>query len=626
LPKKYSRRIYFFLVVLLGIASANAAPLDVKKTEVVELLAVQQADYSFSYSGFNVTGFINITNSGSDDLSDIWLAIDLQKNLSGISVTFENASSQVFVTTDATAASDATNGNLLTSGADYFVHIPLLRTGEVVSLYYDVDDSAVGYPILVDESYSVSKIPANAQQTWRVYLNLTLNQAALPAGVSSVKVNITKYLSKQDANFGSSNWTTLGSIANVAVTGGGTPTSTVWDGPYADLDDALNVTDITLSTASAHVNISFDVTGENSNAQRDATLEPFGFATIFFSFAEGMSGSSVVDVFASGPARVAAIKEGPVINSSGTFWNESVEINNTAVGVAYVVRNLSVWAVNTSAGFPDMTAEIPGSYHSVVPGDNAPFTLLPGSGWQSRKYTFENSIVPVVWANMTLKLVKDQTQGWWVVNSTTHKYNTSYGSSYIVVEKILVIGTYLVKATKHILPNGTAADYDVYIVVENIGSKVTPTYVWVYDMVPQNFSVVNKMNVTRAGMLAENNSLNANFWWTSNASNPLSGYSYGYAWKLNALYPGADGDGAYTDAAEIAGNQSVVIFYQVNGTGDFRISDAFIVGIDPTFSMNTQTSPKITIVSGSAARNYENLFAIASIAVLLGAVAQWRKR
>ncbi len=620
MPKNYSWLAYFFLgVLLLGIASVSAAPLNVEKVEAVELLAVQQADYSFTYTGFNVTGIINISNGGSDDLSDVWVAINLVNNASPLVVQYSTASSGVTITGNAAAAQEATNGNLITSGANYFVHIPMLRSGEKVSLYYDVDDTAVGYPILVDESYSVSKIPANSLQTWRVYLNLTLNTSALPAGVTSVDVNVTKYLSTTD--FGSSNWTTLGSITNNQSNKG---TTVVWDGPYAaDTQDALNVTGVTLTTASPHVNISFDVTGENSNAQRDATLEPFGFAAVFFSFAEGMSGSSVVDVFASGPAKIAATKEGPVVNSSGTFWNESVNITNTAAGVAYVVRNVSLWAVNTTAGFPDMSAVIPGSWREFTPG----VQINPGDSWVQGPFTFQNSIVPVVWANMTLKLVNDQTLGWWVVNSTTHEYNTSYGSSYIVVEKILVIGTYLIKATKHVVPAGSNV-YDVYIVVENIGSKLTPPDVYVYDMMPENFTEFN-WDGSWANVGADGNWVNQSTMLKENGTNstPLpSGYGAGYFWRLDAIYPNADGDGNYTDDAEISANQSVVIFYKTQGTGDFKASDLFIVGIDPTFATNTQTTPRITIVSGSAARNYENLFAIATAAVLLGTVFQRRRR
>jgi len=71
----------------------------------------------------------------------------------------------------------------------------------------------------------------------------------------------------------------------------------------------------------------------------------------------------------------------------------------------------------------------------------------------------------------------------------------------------------------------------------------------------------------------------------------------------------ADGNGSYEDGDEIENNQTVVIFYQLNGTGDFRVLDAFIVGIDPMYSLNEQTSPKITLVSGAKATNYETALA-----------------
>jgi hypothetical protein len=104
----------------------------------------------------------------------------------------------------------------------------------------------------------------------------------------------------------------------------------------------------------------------------------------------------------------------------------------------------------------------------------------------------------------------------------------------------------------------------------------------------------------------------------------MNGYDFGYTWKLNPLQPGANGNGSYDDWSEIDDNKTVVIHYQMNGTGTFYPSDAFIVGVDPMFSMNKQTAPKITIVSGAKAENYESLMAIASAAVLVGAVVRRR--
>ncbi|MCS7119560.1 MAG: hypothetical protein NZ894_05895, partial [Archaeoglobaceae archaeon] len=78
--------------------------------------------------------------------------------------------------------------------------------------------------------------------------------------------------------------------------------------------------------------------------------------------------------------------------------------------------------------------------------------------------------------------------------------------------------------------------------------------------------------------------------------------------------PTADGDGSYEDWNEIEANNTVVIFYQIYGYGDFKVLDVFIVGIDPMYSMNEQTSPKITLVGGSKATSYENTLAVVSFA------------
>ncbi|MEM2462354.1 MAG: hypothetical protein QXL05_06475 [Archaeoglobaceae archaeon] len=91
--------------------------------------------------------------------------------------------------------------------------------------------------------------------------------------------------------------------------------------------------------------------------------------------------------------------------------------------------------------------------------------------------------------------------------------------------------------------------------------------------------------------------------------NPMNGYSLGYYWRLMPLQPYSKGDGDYTNTTAINNKQMVVIFYQIAGSGDFKALDAFIVGIDPMYSLNEQTSPKITLVSGAKATSYETTFA-----------------
>ncbi|MCS7122082.1 MAG: hypothetical protein NZ895_05740, partial [Archaeoglobaceae archaeon] len=88
-------------------------------------------------------------------------------------------------------------------------------------------------------------------------------------------------------------------------------------------------------------------------------------------------------------------------------------------------------------------------------------------------------------------------------------------------------------------------------------------------------------------------------------------------WRLMPIAPNADGDGSYEDWGEIRDNKTVVIFYQIYGYGDFKVLDVFIVGIDPMYSMNEQTSPKIMLVSGSKGTNYETTLATITLVTAL---------
>ncbi len=606
-----------FVFLVLGVVSVYAAPLDIEIIEVFNVMAEMNESYETEYT-MNITGFINITNSGSDDLSDIWLAVDLVNNASGLVLYHNGSSSNVYIYTDPAVAEAATDNVLNTTNADYFVHIPRLNVGETVSLWFDVNDTLFEVPILVKESYNLSKVPAKKIVSWRAYINVSRNENALSSD-AWVWVNVTKYLSNDTANFGSSNWSFL-NLSDPVNESGDPLEFVIWDAPYTSgAYDALNVTNSTkgipLTPSDPNMNFSFAVSAR-SEVEARSSLEPFGFAVVFFEINKSFSGTNVVDVFATGPAAVQAIKEGP---NETLWWNMSANVSNTAIGLAYVVTNLTLFAVNTTAGFPNMNEVIKyvDEYPNVV--------LNPGQYYNTGKYSFRSPIVPAVWANMTFRLIEDPTLGWQVVNYSVHEYDTSYGSKYIVVEKILVIGTYIVKVTKHVVPQ-SGNNYSVYLVVENIGGDTSPD-LWVYDMLPRNFTELNWDNDwTDVG--ADGNWVNRSDMFIENITTSITfgDYYKGFAWHLRPLAAGSNGDGNYTDYSEIASNKSVVIYYEISGTGDYKLSEAFIVGIDPTFSMNVQTSPKITIVSGSAARSYESLFAALAVAMLLGAVVARSRR
>ncbi|MEM2895251.1 MAG: hypothetical protein QXU04_04650, partial [Archaeoglobaceae archaeon] len=283
---KKAGMISLMIITIITIGIASAAPLEIVIEEKVNT-TVQPVEYgpSFTYTT-NVTGYVNITNKGSDVLYDIWIAVNVTNKTGDCSLFYNGSSSAVRVSNTASGfVPDKINkaGVFNTSGANCFIHIPLLKPNEIVSVFYDVNDAAMGIndgaPFIVEEKYDPPKIPARGEYTWKVYFNVSLNetwwQNTALGGLNgnNVLLNITKYLSNQTAHFGSANWRELGPIADQQNVSGVRPEAVVlWNSPYVNNNPpntAMNLTGILLNTTSdenKYVNITFNVTGNYTNS------------------------------------------------------------------------------------------------------------------------------------------------------------------------------------------------------------------------------------------------------------------------------------------------------------------------------------------------------------------------
>jgi len=407
--------------------------------------------------------------------------------------------------------------------------------------------------------------------------------------------------------YGSTDWDSL-SISNVSVSKG---LAYTFDGEYFNSSsNAIFWHNITLNYTDYKAQLNFTVHGVyNGNiSNREGSFKNYGFAVVSLNYNGVYTNSSVNGVYALDMGTIS------VAHGSDDFvhWNESATFKDNAESYHSNLTEFNIWAINKSA-FQNVWDPFnktiwitvdngynEDSNHSLTPN----IVLEPGSSWQSPVYNFTFNGVPIVWANCTFEIAKSDYS---ILNETG-----GLGNKYVVVEKILVIGSYLIKVTKHIVPNENGT-YDIYVVVENIGSKKSPL-VYAYDLVPNNFTVSDEW-VNESYML--NNSGN------HTVSNPE--YSMCMYWALNPLTGGANGDGNYTDSVEIQNNQSVVIHYRLNGTGEFRPTDAFIVGIDPTHSLLPTTSPKTVLVSGAMSDNFEPLLMILSGLTGLGILIRRRK-
>ncbi|CAB3289474.1 conserved exported protein of unknown function [Methanocaldococcus lauensis] len=610
-----------FLLILVGLVSltavfgwGNNGPLFVTYHEKYNITANTTGEGVINIKNITVTGYLIINNTGdtaNDTLLDVWIAINVSNNESGLEpINPYNINYSIY--------NKAPSYTDLPSNLTY-IHIPTLPNNTYLEFKININESKVGVPLIINENYDAIKIPARKCVNWTVTLNISRNISALPNTNTIVYVNITKYLSNISKYYGDSCWNFL-NITNAIPSQG---VVVLWNGPYftGNTNDSLNWTGIILnSTQNATINIT--IQGNYTYANRTDILAQYGFAIIFFQYSGTKSGTGVCSAYASGLISISAFKEGPIKNiTSGEYniWYEQGNITNKATKYYFNITNLTIWAANISA--LDLASYninpfniISGSEHSL-----SSILLSPRESWNTTKYEFIFDDVPVVWANCSFRVVNSNIT---VLNESDNEYSPEFGSSYIIVEKIYVIGSYLLKVTKHVIPKGSGT-YEVYIVVENIGSQKTPDYVYVYDMIPYNFTI-SDIWVNQSSMLAQHYNNNPSINYTGFTAVSAGIYNVSYYWALHSLYPSANGDG-YWNASEIQNNQTVVIHYTLNGTGKFSPSDVFIVGIDPRNSLLPTTSPKITAVSGVIENNYEPLLALLTTIVGLGTIIRLKK-
>ncbi|WP_421078181.1 DUF2341 domain-containing protein [Methanothermococcus sp. Ax23] len=574
--------------------------LNVFYLEDYNVSANVSGDGNTYYTIHNITGYLIINNSANyteDTLSDVWIAINISNNISELRLIHDGTPKDIFIESSAPAYTGLDNS------ANTYIHIPMLPNNSYVKYEISLDKS-LGSPILINETYDATKIPSNRLSNWTVNMTLTNNNTP-----STISLDLTKYLSNDPNYHGNVNWTFL----NISSYSENRGLVELWDGPYfsGDSNNALNWSGISLNSTNNGF-LRFTVQGNFSGKNRNAILVNYGFATLKYNFKGTRSGTKINGVYAAGMGEISATKKGPYKNeSSGEYniWHEEASFNNTARTYAFNLTKMNLWAINGS----DPTLVDPFNMALLINGSNYSFTpstlINPGQYWSTNTYNFTFNDVPVVWANCTFTVANQN------ITTVSNGYNGK--DNYIVIEKIYVVGSYLIKATKHVIPNADGT-YDVYIVVENIGAEKSP-YVYAYDLIPRNFNASN-MWVNRSDMLAQHADNDSNNNYTGNKSLSAGDYSLSYLWALNYMNPGADGDGNYSDAAEIDNNQTVVIHYKLNGTGTFRTTDAFLVGIDPRHSLVPSTSPKTVLAGGAVSNNFEPLFALASSVIGTGFV------
>ena len=189
-------------------------------------------------------------------------------------------------------------------------------------------------------------------------------------------------------------------------------------------------------------------------------------------------------------------------------------------------------------------------------------------------------------------------------------YSKSVSGSDIYLKYIYVIHGYWLEVEKNVT-NIDEDQYQINILVENIGNGWTPeyTYVTVYDFVPNDFGVWDMTQGGCPSTQCQNLSVGS----------PGADY-YGMSYRWNIPWKGGMnsslGPKNGPDAEASPGNYSWNVSYKVNGSGQYRVTDLYIVGLDPLKVDGASASPIITIISGIQSHTNEIIY-ISVIAFLV---------
>lgn len=538
-------------------AHANTNVLDIQVTESVDLMD--------EYDGITLT---QGTPSGSGGSIVITNGLSTTP-LYDISLNFiEGSTSNWASATSGVSLDSSGNGNVI-------VHINSLSAGGSATITYDCTGSR---PVVFNETYSTSKILMGGSVD--VSLKLENNAGTAITGIQLGKT-AADYDSDSTADFIFSD--ASATLGNPSITGGNIIT---WDIP-------------TLATG-ADCTLNFTATENDEDAHSSGGLQTsmqhyLGNATLQFTVDDGSVSGSGVRLNGNPTATTSnfeiSLKKEQLSSGEGVEggddWGFTPTINNTDTEtIDYTISSVNLYVTNSTILEKDSAVNTTTYTDAVL--TNKQWT--PADSWKI--YNFP-APVPVGWIDVDLSANLSDSGG-----QLSKDYSTTEGTCRLI-NKIYIVNGYLVEAKKSITKNATTNQYDITLWVHNLGNLETPPAVYVYDIVPTNFSMVYN-ETAPDGSTAVNS--------------PINGYAYW--WQVGPLEPlGTPGNETY-------------IHYTVEGSGIYRMTELFILGIDPSYTLNMQSTPFLrsgtSIDSSSEAKPVFSILMIS--ALLFGIVGFVQKR
>jgi hypothetical protein len=656
---------FLFLIVLSLFVSASTPALRIVSTEYVgEVLAYDQtlgetndptearfelgenrtgkSRTNVALSDVVVSGYLNISNVetiGSQTLVSLNITMNGTENINRIFL--DTAPPGNYIVYNISTGENPVNSPNIS------IFIAELRAGHSAIFQFNFSGNGLGEPLNFTENYTYWKVMTG--ESTHIFVNAT---NSFPDPVTLYDVEFTKTPEQYNSTLGPGvyayfNYTNLtGQDAASAVlyTDGYGRSILSWNASGGDL--APGETAQIRFDAWAPQNISIPW---NDSADW-ATWMRMGNLSASFKFNGSMTGIRIINVTSVSPASRLSVRKD---RWNETHWNGTVNISNDAVAALdYDLQKVSIWATQYQQ-YTD-----PGNTATWIQNTNLTaygFGFLPGTQYanatwwprinlsngtfnDSHSILFNYSLIPIIWATADFRILDDGTQIFTLNQSQTLE------NGYLFIEEIYVLlGGYLVKATKQLTPIdqvGVRNRYIVNITIENVGTEKTPGWISMFDLIPKGFwprvfagggaAQSLDINMTNENEITITNSLGG--WdflgttdtiWGSADTGYISGGEYdgywGYHIDFRALDATSNGDGYY-DSSDPTTEIGIAYYIQGNSTIS-SIENAYIIGVDPIRLEGANPSRTVASKLAAQSSSWEYVVLISSLSISLSVLA-----
>ncbi|MGM5488450.1 MAG: hypothetical protein ACQESG_05865 [Nanobdellota archaeon] len=570
------------LLCILPAAFAYPSYIDITMTETVyQNITFARDFYPVENQTCVIVGIINVTN-----LNDTEAFSDILINLTNV----DQLNSNITYVTGRNGTS-----SLNKTANQAWIHIPELRATNNSVWNYTLNCDNTPPPLNIDSSYETSVDGVNLKVLAGKNFTVT-SVAENEAGFSDItNLNITIEAQQVSWNASAFNFSlaklfSTGDYTNVS--GNDSKVQWVWR-PMGGVLPIGNKT-----------NITYNVTAPRSVPTSNTYLAIK--ETSQYSIAYMASNISITSMRVVGDLdfsqEKAIIRPATNVNDTNVTWRIEAD-SSVPLNAAYNITKVSIWvthnmsplATNTPFGYLNTTYSPSGLQNKT-------------NGWQTTSsgddsywlfnYTDGSDPVtsppPVVWIRPYHHLFDGQSQ--------IIKTNITQSGEDIYLKYIYVVNGYWLEIDKNI--TSIANDmYRIDTIVRNIGNGWTPEdlKVTAYDFVPAEFA---------AWDFSEN----------YNMESTLTGAEYNgtsYRWDIaqkdgfNASLGPCNGPDAVSEA-----NCTWNVSYKVNGTGQYKVSELYIVGLDPQKVEGAPSHEGITVISSLANSTKESLYALGAIVLI----------